>query len=52
MSLHDVFMRENVGAARTAFQVTQSVIFARVGLDDLEIGAVAVSAGMFHELKK
>ena len=50
MSLHDVFMREDVGAARTAFQVTQCVIFTGIGLNDLEINAVAVSAGMFHEL--
>lgn len=50
MSLHDVFMREDVGAACTAFQVAQCVIFTGVRLDDLEVSAVAVSAGVFHEL--
>lgn len=50
MSLHDVFVRENVGAARTAFQVSQGVIFTGISFDDLEINAVAVSTGVFHEL--
>ena len=50
MSFHDVFMREDVGAARTAFQVPQGVIFTGVSFDDLEVSAVAVCAGMFHEL--
>lgn len=50
MSLHDVFMREDVGAARTAFQVTQGVIFTGIGFDDFEVSAVAMSTGMFHEL--
>lgn len=45
-------MREDVGAARTAFEVPQGVILAGVGLDHLEAGAVAFRADVFHELKK
>lgn len=52
MLLHDVFMREDVGAACTAFEMPQGVILAGVGLDHLEAGAVAMRADVFHELKK
>ena len=52
MSLHDVFVREYVGAARTAFQVSKRVIFTGIGFDDLEISAVAFRTDVFHEEKK
>lgn len=52
MLLHDVFMREDIGAARTAFEMPQSVIFTGVSFDHLEAGAVAFRTDVFHELKK
>lgn len=52
MLLHDVFMREDVGAARTALEMPQGVILAGVGLHHFETGAVAMRADVFHELKK
>lgn len=52
MLLHDVFMGEDIGAARTAFEMPQGVILAGVGLDHLEGSAVAMRADVFHELKK
>ena len=45
-------MREDVGAACTAFEMPQGVIFTGVGFDHLEAGAVAMRANVFHELKK
>lgn len=45
-------MGEHVGAARTAFEVPQSVILAGVGFDHLEAGAVAFRTDVFHEEKK
>jgi hypothetical protein len=52
MLLHDVFMREDVGAACTAFEMPQGVIFTGVSLDHLEACCVAVRTNVFHELKK
>jgi len=47
---HHVFMREHVGFAFAAFQMPKRVIFAGIGLDDVEISMTAVSANVFHAL--
>jgi hypothetical protein len=50
ITLHDVFMREDVGTAGAAFEVTQGVVFARVGLDNTEVIRGAIGALGFHAL--
>lgn len=52
MLLHDVFMRKDVGATCTAFEMAQCVILAGIGLDHFEAGASAMGANVLHELKK
>lgn len=42
-------MREDISPTRTAFQMPEGVIFTRVSFDNLEISAVAMGTGVFHE---
>jgi hypothetical protein len=50
ITLHDVFMRKEIGTAGAAFEVTEGVVFARVGLDNAEVIRGAFRAVGFHAL--
>jgi len=50
--VHDVFMSEEVFTAFPALELPQGVIFTRVGFDDAKRGAVAVGAGVLHQLTR
>jgi len=47
--LHDVLMGEDVIAAGTTFEVSQSVMLARIGFDNSEVIAGTFRTGCFHE---
>jgi hypothetical protein len=50
ITLHDVFMREEVGTAGTAFEVAQGVIFARISFDNAKVIRGAFKAACVHAL--
>ena len=45
-------MGEEVFTAFPALELPQGVIFTRVGFDDAKRGAVAVGAGVLHQLTR